>query len=79
VRSFWNAEVVSPVRRPLQRSLFAVEHQIDLRVFGFFAALLERMPILGLLFSISNRIGAAMMCHDYEKLQVRPHAVASSD
>jgi len=31
-----------------------------MRVFGFAASLLERMPIIGLFLSISNRIGAAM-------------------
>lgn len=30
------------------------------RAFGFSAALLESLPIIGLVFSISNRIGAAM-------------------
>ena len=28
--------------------------------FGFVAALLERIPLLGLVFSVSNRVGAAM-------------------
>jgi hypothetical protein len=33
----------------------------DIRLaFGFAAALLESIPIAGLFFSISNRIGAAM-------------------
>lgn len=31
--------------------------------FGFAAALLESVPILGLFFSVSNRIGAAMWAH----------------
>ena len=34
-----------------------------LAAFGFAAALAERIPIVGLLFSISNRIGAAMWAH----------------
>lgn len=29
-------------------------------VFGFIAAWLEGLPIIGLLFSVSNRVGAAM-------------------
>jgi hypothetical protein len=29
-------------------------------VFGFAAALLEAMPFIGLIFSISNQVGAAM-------------------
>lgn len=32
-------------------------------VFGFAAALLEGLPIIGLVFTISNRIGAAMWAH----------------
>lgn len=31
--------------------------------FGFTAALLESVPIFGLVFTISNRIGAAMWAH----------------
>ncbi|CAK9779990.1 hypothetical protein CC85DRAFT_283575 [Cutaneotrichosporon oleaginosum] len=39
------------------------------RSFGFCASLLEGIPILGLWFSVSNRIGAAMWAHDLEKRQ----------
>lgn len=42
--------------------------QINL-AFGFVAALLEGLPVVGLVFSISNRIGAAMWAHDLEKRQ----------
>jgi hypothetical protein len=31
--------------------------------FGFVAALLEDIPIIGLAFTVSNRIGAAMWAH----------------
>ena len=31
--------------------------------FGFVAAIMERLPIVGLLFSVSNRVGAAMWAH----------------
>lgn len=31
--------------------------------FGFVASLLEGLPIIGLVFTISNRIGAAMWAH----------------
>jgi hypothetical protein len=31
--------------------------------FGFTAALLEGLPIVGLVFTISNRVGAAMWAH----------------
>lgn len=33
-------------------------------VFGLVASLMERIPLVGLVFSISNRIGAAMWAHD---------------
>ncbi|THH18330.1 hypothetical protein EW146_g2623 [Bondarzewia mesenterica] len=46
-----------------QIALFVAEHRWDYRVFGFAAALLESIPFLGLLFSVSNRIGAAMWAH----------------
>ena len=32
-------------------------------VFGFAAALLESIPVVGLIFTISNRVGAAMWAH----------------
>ena len=32
-------------------------------VFGFTAALLETLPFVGLIFSVSNRVGAAMWAH----------------
>lgn len=32
-------------------------------VFGFAAALLENLPFIGLIFSISNQVGAAMWAH----------------
>lgn len=57
----------------MQEELFIVEHLIEFRSFGFIAALLERIPIIGIVFSISNRIGAAMWAHDLEKQQ---HAFA---
>lgn len=43
-----------------QISVFMEERKWDYRAFGFAAALLERIPLLGLVFSVSNRIGAAM-------------------
>lgn len=52
-----------------QISLFVEERKWQYRVFGFVAALVESVPLLGLLFSISNRIGAAMWAHDLEKRQ----------
>lgn len=39
-------------------------------VFGFAAALLERIPLVGLVFSISNRIGAAMWAHDVRQVSL---------
>jgi hypothetical protein len=56
---------------PIEIELFIVEHLRELRMFGFIAALLERLPLIGIVFSISNRIGAAMWAHDLEKLQHR--------
>ncbi|TFY73020.1 hypothetical protein EWM64_g10992, partial [Hericium alpestre] len=56
-----------------QIAVFVAEHKWDYRLFGFAAALLESIPLLGLIFSVSNRIGAAMWAHDLEK---RQHFVA---
>ncbi|KZT02069.1 uncharacterized protein LAESUDRAFT_730582 [Laetiporus sulphureus 93-53] len=56
-----------------QVSTFIEERKWDYRAFGFAAALLERIPIVGLVFSVSNRIGAAMWAVDLEK---RQHYVA---
>ncbi|AFR98428.1 hypothetical protein C343_06406 [Cryptococcus neoformans C23] len=39
------------------------------RAFGFATSLLESVPVIGLFFSISNRIGAAMWAFDLEKRQ----------
>ncbi|KAK2462459.1 hypothetical protein APHAL10511_005429 [Amanita phalloides] len=52
-----------------QIAVFIEERKWDYRVFGFTATLLERIPIIGLMFSISNRVGAAMWAHDLEKIQ----------
>ncbi|KAL7006823.1 hypothetical protein EMMF5_003709 [Cystobasidiomycetes sp. EMM_F5] len=59
---------------PEQEELFIVERLIGYRAFGFASSLLEKLPVVGLVFSISNRIGAAMWAHDLEKQQ---HAYAS--
>ncbi|KAJ6589930.1 hypothetical protein DFH09DRAFT_1140459 [Mycena vulgaris] len=56
-------------------AVFMEERKWDYRTFGFTAALLEGLPILGLIFTISNRVGAAMWAHDLEK---RQHFVAAS-
>ncbi|KAL4248392.1 EI24 domain-containing protein [Abortiporus biennis] len=52
-----------------QISIFIEERKWSYRAFGFAAALLEGLPIVGLLFTVSNRIGAAMWAHDLEKHQ----------
>lgn len=44
------------------------ERQFEYRAFGLAAALLESLPLVGLAFSISNRVGAAMYAHDLEKV-----------
>ncbi|KII93002.1 hypothetical protein PLICRDRAFT_35170 [Plicaturopsis crispa FD-325 SS-3] len=58
---------------PSQVAVFLEERKWDYRIFGFAAALFEGLPIIGLIFSISNRVGAAMWAHDLEK---RQHYVA---
>jgi len=57
-----------------QVAVFMEERKWDYRTFGFIAALVENLPIVGLIFTISNRIGAAMWAHDLEK---RQHFVAA--
>jgi len=57
----------------LEIATFVEERKWHYRVFGFCAALLEGLPICGVFFSVSNRIGAAMWAHDLEK---RQHIVA---
>ncbi|BGP38870.1 hypothetical protein JCM10449v2_002808 [Rhodotorula kratochvilovae] len=59
---------------PFQVELFVTEREVGYRMFGFVASLMERIPLVGLIFSISNRIGAAMWAHDLEK---RQHAFSS--
>ncbi|GAA5975380.1 hypothetical protein JCM10908_005144 [Rhodotorula pacifica] len=54
---------------PSQVELWMTEREVPYRVFGFVASLMERIPLVGLVFSISNRIGAAMWAHDLEKRQ----------
>ncbi|OCH89737.1 hypothetical protein OBBRIDRAFT_793965 [Obba rivulosa] len=60
---------------PDQTAVFIEERKWDYRIFGFTAALLERPPLVGLVFSISNRVGAAMWAHDLEKRQHYVEAV----
>ncbi|KAL5519657.1 hypothetical protein ACEPAH_1340 [Sanghuangporus vaninii] len=57
-----------------QISIFVKERKPQYISFGFAASLLEGLPIVGLIFSISNRAGAAMWAHDLEK---RQHEFAS--
>ncbi|KAJ8457247.1 hypothetical protein ONZ45_g18385 [Pleurotus djamor] len=52
-----------------QVAVFMQERKWDYRLFGFTAALLEGLPIIGLVFQVSNRVGAAMWAHDLEKRQ----------
>ncbi|KAF9477017.1 hypothetical protein BDN70DRAFT_838357 [Pholiota conissans] len=56
-----------------QVAVFIEERKWDYRTFGFAAAILEGLPIIGLVFTVSNRIGAAMWAYDLEK---RQHFVA---
>ncbi|OJA19788.1 hypothetical protein AZE42_11368 [Rhizopogon vesiculosus] len=48
---------------PRQVAIFIEERKWDYRMFGFVAALLEGLPIIGLIFTVSNGIGAAMWAH----------------
>ncbi|KAH0825940.1 hypothetical protein J3R83DRAFT_7532 [Lanmaoa asiatica] len=48
---------------PHEIAVFIEERKWDYRLFGFAAALLEDIPVIGLAFTISNRIGAAMWAH----------------
>lgn len=52
-----------------QVAVFMAERKWDYRTFGFTAALLEGLPIVGIIFTVSNRIGAAMWAFDLEKRQ----------
>lgn len=54
---------------PLQVEIWLTERQWEYRSFGFVAALLESIPLFGIIFSVSNRVGAAMYAHDLEKRQ----------
>jgi len=49
---------------PFEVDIWVVERQTEYRLFGFAASVMERFPVFGLIFSISNRIGAAMYAHD---------------
>ncbi|GAA5900318.1 hypothetical protein JCM6882_002305 [Rhodosporidiobolus microsporus] len=64
-RPFFEAKKMTP----FQVELWVTERQTEYRMFGFVASLLERIPLVGLVFSVSNRIGAAMWAHDLEKRQ----------
>lgn len=72
-QSFFEAKRMSP----FQIELWITERQYAYRSFGFVAALMERIPLIGLIFSISNRIGAAMWAHDLEKRQQRIRSSSS--
>ncbi|CBQ68735.1 conserved hypothetical protein [Sporisorium reilianum SRZ2] len=74
-KSFFEAKRMSP----FQIELWITERQTAYRSFGFVAALMERIPLIGLVFSISNRIGAAMWAHDLEKRQQRIRASSSGE
>ncbi|CEL62871.1 hypothetical protein RSOLAG1IB_10539 [Rhizoctonia solani AG-1 IB] len=54
---------------PQEIAVFVEERKWDYRIFGFTAALLESIPIIGIGFNISNRIASCMWAHDLEKRQ----------
>lgn len=53
---------------------------VSCQVFGFATALLESLPVLGLIFTISNRVGAAMWAHGLCPyfIQRDPHWLSST-
>lgn len=58
-----------------QIGVFIEERKWDYRAFGFAAALLEGIPVLGLFFSVSNRIGGAMWAFGQRSPSCCPAAV----
>ncbi|WFD43720.1 hypothetical protein MPSI1_002384 [Malassezia psittaci] len=54
---------------PEQVDTWVEERRTSYWLFGMSAMTLEHIPFLGIFFSISNRIGAAMWAHDLEKRQ----------
>ncbi|KAG1805178.1 uncharacterized protein BJ212DRAFT_1392538 [Suillus subaureus] len=73
--AFKSLRIAQDLHKPAhQEAIFIEERKWDYRTFGFVAALLEGLPIIGLVFTVSNRIGAAMWAHDLEK---RQHYVAA--
>ncbi|PVG01687.1 hypothetical protein CPB86DRAFT_752347 [Serendipita vermifera] len=74
---------------PHQIATYMEERKWDYRLFGFTCAILETLPFIGLLFAISNQIGAAMWAHALEKRQeafrtgilkpLPPHVVRMDD
>jgi len=56
---------------PHEIAVFMKERKLEYYAFGFAATLLESTPLLGLFFTISNRIGACMWAFDLEKRQQR--------
>ncbi|TCD66516.1 hypothetical protein EIP91_001292 [Steccherinum ochraceum] len=52
-----------------QIAIFIEERKWGYRAFGFTAAFLEGLPFVGLIFTVSNRVGACMWAHDLEKRQ----------
>ncbi|KAG0143510.1 hypothetical protein CROQUDRAFT_661130 [Cronartium quercuum f. sp. fusiforme G11] len=53
----------------LEVAIFVTERERELRLLGFSGSILEAFPLLGIIFSISNRVGVAMYAHDLEKRQ----------
>lgn len=54
---------------PQEQRTWLQERQWAYATFGFTASFLESIPVLGLGFSVSNRVGAAMWAFDLEKRQ----------
>lgn len=52
------ADLPSPLtpNSPFETELWLTERQTEYRLFGFVSSLMERVPLIGLAFSISNRM-----------------------
>src|ERR1700722_12228172 len=55
----YRGNCLPPLYHPALHSLFLITSL----AFGFAAAVLETLPVVGLIFTLSNRVGAAMWAH----------------
>lgn len=80
IRSFdYSQQLLTPYfehknMTPEQVNLFLTERHMPLRLFAFTCACLERVPLVGIFFSISSHVATALLAEDIEK---RQHLVAT--